>query len=708
MATLTQRVSEWPQPITWLREFLKEELAPYPGRGWLVTRMVTAATIVVIISMTFRIPFGAFGALYALTISRESTETTLKAVRTIFSAFLSAAAYVLAGALIFSSEPNLRLLWVIGTLFLMFYALSAMADYVAAARFGFLIVMTIPVWDSFNTPEMKVEQTLWAVASVLVASIITLLIELLFARLNRWDDLSESITERLVAVERLLNSYITEGKKEQEAAIKQIARLSILGTSRMRRTLQRGTYSPHYAEQMGSAVALVGRLVDIADNLAYLGIQISSEDDRKSIRQLSEHIASIRIDLQNRKIPRKIEFSDAEILHTAPLLREMERTISLMSDVFTGTQSLNAYAPPRSVADPSWRFFAPDAFTNPDHIKFALKGCSAASLCYITYNLVAWPGISTSVATTFLTALTTIGSSRQKQALRIVGAFIGVALGMGAQVFILPSVDTIGGLTVLTIAVTIFAAWVATSSPRFSYCGLQIAVAFYLIHFQEFKMQTSLAVARDRVAGIFLGLFMMWLVFDQLWGVSAGAEMKGAFISALRLLAQFVREPIAKDLRTAIARNFSLRETINKNFDKVRSSADGVWFEFGSSRQRDLAFRSQVLRWQPLLRSLFVIRTTLIKYRFQLPGFELPEEIRIAQQEFDEHLAKLLDGMADRMEGKVQERKENMEEVLERLEQKIQTCCTEEPKWELAAQMQTFLPLSRRIENLAASLNQEI
>jgi multidrug resistance protein MdtO len=64
-------------------------------------------------------------------------------------------------------------------------------------------------------------------------------------------------------------------------------------------------------------------------------------------------------------------------------------------------------------------------------------------------------------------------------------------------------------------------------------------VIFCLINLQEFARQTSLAAVKDRIAGVFLGLCMMWLVFDQLWGSSAAVEMKRAFISNLRLLAQF-------------------------------------------------------------------------------------------------------------------------------------------------------------------------
>ena len=200
--------------------------------------------------------------------------------------------------------------------------------------------------------------------------------------------------------------------------------------------------------------------------------------------------------------------------------------------------SINTYHRRRNIPHPT--LLAPGALTNPEHLRFALKGCLAASSCYIIYNAIAWPGISTAVTTCLLTALSTIGSSRQKQFLRITGAIVGgFVLGMGSQIFILPNLDSIGGFDVLFVAVTALSAWFMTSSPRLSYFGIQVALAFYLVNISEFKMQTSLAVARDRVVGILLGLFMMWLVFDQLWGAPAAVEMRKTFISNLRLLAQF-------------------------------------------------------------------------------------------------------------------------------------------------------------------------
>jgi len=135
---------------------------------------------------------------------------------------------------------------------------------------------------------------------------------------------------------------------------------------------------------------------------------------------------------------------------------------------------------------------------------------------------------------------------------------------------------------------------------------------------------------------------------------------------------------------------------------------DGVLFEFGSSRPRDLALRDRIRQWQPQLRTLFVARIALLKYRLQLPGFELPEPARVAQQEFDNRIANLLDGMADRMEDKAAEVDAGSQDPLEDLEETIRTHCSEGPQGLLPAQMETFLALSRSVESVTMSLDKDI
>jgi multidrug resistance protein MdtO len=279
---------------------------------------------------------------------------------------------------------------------------------------------------------------------------------------------------------------------------------------------------------------------------------------------------------------------------------------------------------------------------------------------------------------------------------------------MGAQIFILPYLDSIAGFTVLFVVVTVVACWFMTSSPRLSYFGMQLALAFYLINLQEFAIQRSLATARDRIVGTLLGLLMMWLVFDQLWGAPAAIAMKRAFISNLRQLAQFARDPIAGDRARAIARVTALRATISATFDSVRSASDAVLFEFGSSREQDLALRNRIKHWQSQLRPLFLTRNALLKQRLQLPGFELPKAVRVAQEEFDERLARVLDDMADRMEGKASERGGGFTDAFGRLEQTVRAFGSEGPQGALAAGLQTFLALSRSLASVTMSLDKEI
>ncbi len=207
MGTIAQSLSGSTRTSSWLWDFLKEELAPYPGRVSLVVRMVTASTLVVIIGMTFRIPYTAFAALFALVLSRESIEATANAARTLVIGVVLGAAYVIFGALFALGDPLLRFLWVGGSLFLAFYTLSALSNYAAVARFAYLIVITIPLWDSHDSAESKIESTLWAVGAITIGSVATFVMELVFASFRRNDELSEAIMERLIPVEELLEHY---------------------------------------------------------------------------------------------------------------------------------------------------------------------------------------------------------------------------------------------------------------------------------------------------------------------------------------------------------------------------------------------------------------------------------------------------------------------------------------------------------------------
>jgi len=670
--------------------------------------MVIASTLVMIIVMTFRIPYGFQGAVYALLISRENPRATVQAAATVFFITVIGAAYLLVSAWFIISDPALHFLWVIGSFFAAFYAISTLRNYTAAVIFAIMISIGVPLWDRHVPAETNVEDTLWLVLGAFIGVAITAGVELAFARLQPGDEIVLPITDQLSAVTNLLSCYAEE-RTVDPALEQQVIRLDMLGTSRLRRLLRRSNHSHHYCERMGAVAVLVRRLIDLAAALSELSFKPSANDQLR-FRNLASSVASIRNNLINRQSLEPVRFNrEQESASAVPLLAEMEDTVTLISEALEGSRSADQYLP-ASDDIPRPALFAPDALVNPGHYQFALKGCLAASGCYMFYNAAAWPGISTSVTTCLLTALSTIGASRQKQILRITGVVAGgLLIGIGSQVFILPHLDSIVGFTVLFVFVTALSSWFMTSSPRLSYFGLQMALAFYLINLQEFKIQTSLEVARDRVLGIMLGLFMMWLVFDQLWGAPSVVGMKKTFVSSLRLLAQFAREPLSEPQATSIKQGIALRETINTNLDNLMALADGVLLEFGPSREQNLVLRDRIRQWQTQLRVLFITRIALWKYRMRLSGFQLPETIWLAQREFDDELAKTLDSIADRFEGQPTARRESqLDARLKHIEQTAQTFGLTDLQGVLPEQLKTFLILSRRLEALATSLDADI
>lgn len=706
MGSLALGVPNAPRPSVWLWDFLKHELAPFPGRTVTVARMVLAVVLVMIVCNVFRIPYAFVGGIYALVISRESPRATLRSAGTVFILTAGGVAYVLICAQLVVSVPVLHFLWNIGTLFLIFYALTVVVNYGAFVGLALVVSIALTIWDRHQPAERNVEDTLWLALAALIALVVTSAVELAFSRMQPGDDIVLPVAERLAAVQSVLVCHAEERPVDQ-AAEERVVRLGMLGTSTLRRALRRSGYSPQYRAQMSSVVALVGRLVDIATALAQLSFE-GAHFDREHLRYLAAAVSGIRADLMSRRIPGLIPPNSEGEPHRVPLLREMEETVALIPQAFAGYRSIDEYQAPADDTGES-RLLVADAFTNPEHLKFALRGGLAVSASYVIYNAIDWPGMAVPLMLTcFLTALSTIGASRQRQILRFAGFVVGgIVLGMGAQVFVLPYVDSIAGFTVLMTAVTALAAWFLTSSPRLSSFGLQAGAAFFVIHMQKFARETSLAIARDRVAGVALGLLMMWLIFDQFRSAPASVEIRRVFVSNLRLLAQFTREPVSPDTRAAMQRTSALHETINSQFDKARSLADGVLLEFGPSRRDDLLLRDRIREWQPRLRALFMMRSATLKYRLRLPGFELPKDVIASLQTYDECSARMLESIADRMEGK-SPAEGSVSANAVALGQTLEFCRMDERRLFDSEHGPSFVPLLRQIDLVTSRLADEI
>ena len=165
MASEAIRIPHAERFSQWFPDFLKKELAPYPGRGAVVARMVISATLTMILIITFRIPGGVVGALSAFFFSRENLVSTARSAIFLIAAFAVGTLFIPVGARFFASTPETHFLWVAASLFMAFFLLRCLANYAVATGLAFVVANVVGIWYLPGPPEQNVKLTLWLVAA---------------------------------------------------------------------------------------------------------------------------------------------------------------------------------------------------------------------------------------------------------------------------------------------------------------------------------------------------------------------------------------------------------------------------------------------------------------------------------------------------------------------------------------------------------------
>lgn len=635
----------------WFPEFLRQELAPYPGRGTIVARIVISATLTMILIVTFRIPGGFVGALTAFLFSRENLVATARSAMLFVGAFLLGALFIPVGARLFASTPETHFLWVGCSLLLAFVLLRYLANYAIAIALAIVVANVVGIWYLPGPAEANVEQTLWFTLATLIGALVTVGVEVVFHALYGTDDLMEGLETRLALLENLMADY-ANGRPVSPATQAGLAQFALVGAGALRRHVARANYPQLYRNRMSTLVSLVARSIDFAAALAGAYSSMPLEFRQRAAR-ISASLGDIRTCLRTHGQPCQAALQPLPS-PGSPLLSEIESMVSLMPAIFSQENAPDPGLEAIEDAPAANRIFVPDAFSNPEHLRYILGGSMAAMLCYVFYVSLDWRNLSTSVTTCVLTALTSVGSSRQKQLLRVSGFVVGgVIAGLGAQVFVLPYIDSIGGFTLLFAAVTAVAGWVAASSSRLSYAGVQIAFAFYLVQFSDFSFQTDLTIARDRALGVLLGITMMWLVFERLFPRSAADEMVHIFVSNLRLLADFSSSSPHADRPADILNVRRQREAIYRHFGEVNAQSDAVPFETGAPRARDMAARDRIRRWQASIRSFYLLEIPLLQFRIFGSTDPKSQPFRAVEDDFRFECARIFRQIADSIESQL-------------------------------------------------------
>jgi multidrug resistance protein MdtO len=674
MVTATQSLPQKQTISEWFPTFLRDELTFYPGRAGKIARITIGCVLTFIVLETFRVPGQVYGVISVFLVSRDTPSDTIRSTIASMLATACGVALVLAGASIFVDSRSVHFFFLAGGFFLLFFLGRTLVNPMLAPNLVVGFYAASVIWDGASSPEAQVQGTLWTFLSITIGLVVACCVELVFVRQGPIEQLLKDIDNRLQATEDVFRNFSEERDEfTKRKASEKLATLAVVGTGRLRQEMQiitkNHSRSLTYYAEISAVIALTGRLVDVSASMDAIPTT-PNDQDRQRLRRLAEECKRIRWSLVRSEHLEPVALGlTREYSAGVPELPVLERTVELLPLAFERKELPEEMGEAKIDEAPTRiKVFVNDAISNPDYIRFAVKGTLAAMICYIVYSAVDWPGISTAVLTCFLTGLSTIGATKQKQFNRLAGAFVGGALGIASLIFILPSIDSITEISLLVATGTAFSAWFATASPRISYFGLQTALGFYLTLLQQdYEVQISLVPPRDRLVGVLLAVVVMGFVFDHLWPTSAAAEMRREFAAALRNMGRFA-ELIGAENRDLVGRQIgSLRETINTGLANVHTDADSIKFEFGANREANLALRANILRWQAVARTLYLLELSLGRHLAQQTALHtLPPSLFAIRKAFCVAAGQALESLGDSIEGK---RKAATAEVKERFAQ---------------------------------------
>jgi multidrug resistance protein MdtO len=542
--------------------------------------------------MVLQMPFASLGLYYIFLVVRESPATSVRSGIVAIVTLILAVAVELAVVMVTDNDPMARVLSVVIVSFIAGTLMAASTLPALAAIWGFIYCTVIALWERPAPADALVKASLYLVATVALAFLCAVVVEYLFAYRRPADRLNEQRRLRYNAIANVFTLF-AEGAPPAKLgpAIIAINRLAATGQGPLQDLYNMvvGRDLPTGAMPIGSRVriTMLAQLMDICAAFASQHPAGVAPDERERCAEIARRC---------RELPEGDPPLRPDYGPTLTLLDRAEVVLDVILQMPAGSADTGEGD---LVALPSNNvpFLIPGALTNKDTVAFALKITLCVIVCYIFYFAVAWQGISTSVTTVFIVAIGNTGAIKQKLANRLLGSAIGGALAIFATVFLFPRMDSIFSLVLLIAVVAFISAWWA-AGRQFGYTGLQIAFSFYLVAFEGFSAPTELAPARDRMVGILVALFVIWIVFDQLWPVRTVTAMQRALVAVLRGEARLLRvfenpgAPHAARVRQVDA----LRDQIGKTIAGLRTLNDTIAYEFGVDREKHKLRGDAILR----------------------------------------------------------------------------------------------------------------
>ena len=606
--------------------------------------MVFATVVLLVLLLILQLPFANYGLYIVFVISGESPSVSLRTG--VGSALIVAVAIAidLAVVILSDNDPMARVLSVVVVTFISGMIVVCSSLPALGSLLGLFYCVLISFWENHSPEDALVKNSLYLLATLSLSIGCAVAVEYIFGARSPADRLVEQFVIRYRALQEMFGLFAQQDatpKQRFDSAVR-VSRLAIAGQAGMMslyneivdRNLDAGGL------HIGTRVRIT-MLAELMDHSAAFGLQSEPHDD-PDFRLRCARIAEECGRLMPPAGLAPVEGLDPGPETTDTLLDRVETNIHFIrvmpADPDASKNKELAVLPSSKVP-----LLIPGAIKDKDNVAFALKISLCATLCYILYHAVDWPGTATSVTTVMVAGLTTTGAIKQRLAYRLLGATIGgLVLGIGATAYLFPYMDSITSLTILIATIAFIGGWMS-GGPRFNYVGLQLAFAFYLVAFEGSSAPTQLAPARDRFVGILFAIIVMWFVFDQIWPVRTVTAMRRVLASILRSGASlFVLADNVQQNDELLRQTNSLRDRLGKNVSTLRTMSEAVEYEFGVDRERHMQASELILRTSIRAAALLWNQIAILHNDPELSCAAEPGLVAMRQK-----LAELLNSMAD-------------------------------------------------------------
>ena len=562
--------------------WLLSELAPFPGRGAATLRMTIACLVIVTISMTLEVPQGYLSAFFVFFMYKDDLVTSTMVGVVLALALVVGFAITIAAYLITVDHPPLRLALMMVIFLVAMYVSRVFALGPIAFGIGIIVLISQQFVDLYSEPEFLVRGSLWTWVVMTFPIAVVLIVNRVILPARPVAVLRQEAKLRLEFVIEALDRRLAGLSVEATTPF----RSEVVGAARLLGLLKLSANGdPALKSKLPAYQALIGtlnRIVETASMVGALRTAVDPPQDRVRItwlrsalddfrRSLDGDLSGFRIASQPQRNP------SVDGGPVAPILDEMERHVAELNGQLQLLSAKSSVpAPPKASPEPP-RLFVSDALSNPVYLQFSVKVTAAAMLCYIVYTAIKWPGIHTCTITCVVIALGSAGATIRKGSLRLFGALLGGGFATIATVFIVPHLESIGGLLLLILPVAALSSWITAGSERSSYCGVQLAMAFFYGILQGYGPNADVTQVRDRLVGIVLGITVMTVVFAYIWPERAGPQMRAALAKALRAAAALLRRQGSAGSAAGSAE--AERSTIFENLVLAQRMADVSLFE---------------------------------------------------------------------------------------------------------------------------------